>query len=124
MSEQKLKPCPFCGGEAIFSTEHDGDAYLCGAGRYYFIFVRCAKCKTKSAVIHCHDDDICGMRVSVEQKWNTRPTEDAVRQQTIEECAKVCEEYAKKAPDNNAYDYTNMGIAAMDCAAEIRKLKG
>lgn len=46
----KLKPCPFCGGEVIFK-----DGYQCEDGTWVHGFVRCEKCGTKKKSVHLSD---------------------------------------------------------------------
>ena len=72
----KLKPCPFCGGEAGLIVQSDDEAYLCGAGDYCFIYVKCLKCKMITAKSHCHRDDSSSYRMHQEEKWNTRTQEE------------------------------------------------
>lgn len=39
----ELKPCPFCGGEAVFSVNNDAITPDCGTVRFYFT-IKCRKC--------------------------------------------------------------------------------
>ena len=62
MSE--LKPCPFCGGNAYecdYTHPNGGDWY----------FVKCDVCDAKSDEYHTQE--------VANNKWNTRPIEDALR---------------------------------------------
>ena len=79
MSE-KLKPCPFCGGDAKVRTWTDACEL--------FAVVKCTQCGAESNMA----DD--GTKTKGENiadavaSWNKR----AGRNETIEECAKLCEE--------------------------------
>lgn len=44
MSQSKLKPCPFCGGEAILCKELEPDGYC----SYKVAFVECDVCGAKA----------------------------------------------------------------------------
>jgi len=69
MSE-KLKPCPFCGGEKIYSREFRGileDALT--------VLVRCAGCGAELEGAASHpQEDICRAAAweDATGKWNTR----------------------------------------------------
>jgi Lar family restriction alleviation protein len=63
MSEE-LKPCPFCGGEAILN---ENVAYP--NGEVSPAFIRCSKCGLLYSVGHINE--------RVVRKWNTRPIEAA-----------------------------------------------
>lgn len=58
MTETKLKPCPFCGGEAVMLGEDDG--------MYQVVCPNCA------ANIDNYDDE----KEVAAEKWNSRPIED------------------------------------------------
>ena len=45
MSENNLKPCPFCGGNAVMHEPDDGP-YAGG------VFIECAKCKASSVLMY------------------------------------------------------------------------
>jgi Lar family restriction alleviation protein len=66
MSEAKLRPCPFCGGEATLV------GYGLPAIRTYY--VECSQCKAPI-------DDAESEHEAI-KKWNTRPIEDEL----IEAC--------------------------------------
>ena len=69
MSDE-LKPCPFCGGEAVLDT---------GFADYVFI-VRCTKCfaRTDSFIMSIDDvpdDELAAQSLAVEA-WNRRDNDD------------------------------------------------
>lgn len=71
MSEVKLLPCPFCGGEARISV--DTDAISDSKGRTWAFTVVCESCCATSGL--CYSTD---MAVDA---WNTRkPMNDIVEQ--------------------------------------------
>ena len=53
MTEQKLKPCPFCGGEASIYVAHDDGYYVC-----------CDECGCGLPVYNTEEDAI--------REWNRR----------------------------------------------------
>ena len=57
MSE-KLKPCPFCGGEAELIQHHERD------NEYYSYFVHCKKCVIRTTYLQSAKKVIAA--------WNTR----------------------------------------------------
>lgn len=60
MSDKKLLPCPFCGGEAIILSESDYEAHA-----WYRVECNECDCKTGSYV------NECGKEEAIEN-WNTR----------------------------------------------------
>ena len=50
MTEIKLKPCPFCGGEAEFFEENNG--YHSRGNAEWTLGIRCTKCGIKSPHIY------------------------------------------------------------------------
>ena len=74
MSETKLKPCPFCGGEAYkriaFPVDPDGmemNMYIVG-------------CKTCDIEFSWLWDEECVMEL-----WNNRPIENEIRKKVVDE---------------------------------------
>lgn len=64
MSDE-LKPCPFCGGNASISKDHDPD----GSGAFYA--VKCHKCRAKSSEIYAVET--CNIHFTqVRDAWNRR----------------------------------------------------
>ena len=61
-----LKPCPFCGGEAVY------DEHIKGAGHSAGCKAGCASTAGWMA-----REDAAGV-------WNTRPTEDRLRERAVE----------------------------------------
>lgn len=58
MSETKLKPCPFCGGEAKIHSE------------YVAVYIKCEECGATSGIVkvaaeYCANDKLA-------EKWNRR----------------------------------------------------
>ena len=61
----RLKPCPFCGGEAEMLTVPE-DLPDVGA-----MFVQCSKCMASSALVYPLMDDV---RSLLMERWNKRVT--------------------------------------------------
>lgn len=57
-SKLELKPCPFCGGKAFWDSEFSGVYCHCGA-----------------EITFCESDK------EAAEKWNTRPIEDALKEE-------------------------------------------
>lgn len=90
MSEVKLKPCPFCGGEAKISTYDWGYSV-----KEYWIY--CHSCDCASGSYHSKEEAI--------ETWNRRkPMDDIVER--LEEC----EEYEAEAHNYNASTAFNKAI--------------
>lgn len=66
MNEIKLKPCPFCGGDAKFEIAKD---VFCNPEKGY-IFVRCSKCNAKSDNFESNVY-VCAAEEAA-QAWNNR----------------------------------------------------
>ena len=58
MADQSLKPCPFCGGKAIYVTKQGMATYTSG-------YASCAN-------VNCMKDEY----IFLVNQWNTRPIED------------------------------------------------
>ena len=72
MTAPELKPCPFCGGEASISKDHDPD----GNGAFYA--VKCRKCRAKSPEIYAVET--CNIHFAqVRDAWNRRADLAAVQ---------------------------------------------
>ena len=84
MSEIKLKPCPFCGGEARINKGHSRLA------EWYT--VSCSKCHVTQTVRYIKPEKAI-------EAWNTRADAD-IRAKTIDDCMNEIREYAI-----NAYDW-------------------
>lgn len=57
----KLKPCPFCGGEAKrVITDYDGE------------FIECTKCQASSVMMNPEMGDVTGL---IMERWNLRTIE-------------------------------------------------
>lgn len=73
LNNDELKPCPFCGGEAVLETERE----CYGHGEYHNRhFVRCKMCGARgsSQVEYSMHPDCC--KVIVKNKWNRRNGEN------------------------------------------------
>lgn len=69
MSEAKLMPCPFCGGEAF--VEADGVGEYHGRG-HVDVCVECRSCGARGAETRDADPDKPGYADSATASWNTR----------------------------------------------------
>lgn len=74
----KLKPCPFCGGEAVIRN-------IAGGGNV----ITCAQCGAESAVF---DNALLALPA-----WNRRSEGAGEREEVIEECAKVADDAHRAA---------------------------
>jgi Lar family restriction alleviation protein len=99
MSEAKLRPCPFCGGEATLV------GYGLPAIRTYY--VECSQCKAPI-------DDAESEHEAI-KKWNTRPIEDEL----IEACKDARNKakgllafYALSDPANEVLTRISVGLGA------------
>ena len=72
MQNDKLLPCPFCGGEAQ-------PTFLCN-GRYNQI-----KCKTPKCIMNVDLPALYGSREEAIEKWNTRKPMERILEQLEEE---------------------------------------
>lgn len=98
MSDDQLKPCPFCGGEA----EYEG------------LYCYCLQCESRMAD---NPDEASAIAA-----WNRRasPTSEAIRREALEEAARVVEAEGKEWGNREAYV---AGEVACENAAEaIRAL--
>ena len=73
MRNDKLKPCPFCGGEAMMHTTGDGDGYRVACKRIL-------GCGAKFEWFDREEEAI--------EAWNNRATEAEIRNKAISEFAK------------------------------------
>lgn len=63
----KLKPCPFCGGNAYMAKD------ICPDGYGVFRYVECRDCRSKSgSKYHSYGNDCPMFYVEVRDAWNTR----------------------------------------------------
>lgn len=69
MSEIKLKPCPFCGGEARLQRKNKKHGY----------YVICKKCGCRTPYFQYQFDSLEKLRETAIETWNTRrPVERAL----------------------------------------------
>lgn len=69
--ENKLLPCPFCGGEAE-----------CRSGSSTTPYIRCKKCGCRTGSSY--------NREKLAEAWNTRPTEERAYSEGYEDAVEVC----------------------------------
>lgn len=72
MSEQKLKPCPFCGGKANLHTDAETSLVgtsIAGAGRR-FVMISCLSCGVRTPHI-LEDVEYCAVD-KVKEIWEKR----------------------------------------------------
>jgi hypothetical protein len=69
MTNETLKPCPFCKGEAHYDSDTGSE------DEYFIEWVGCQKCNAK---------------IDTSEAWNTRPLEKQARIQAMQECLAFC----------------------------------
>lgn len=104
----KLKPCPFCGGEA--TTSHGEDDYTLGQ----FFFVSCEYCGSRTRKFHryCYGEEY--ERKAIEA-WN--------RRKSLEDIVEQLKDY-KTWKEFMTYDLTNRELKIITRAIEIVKSGG
>lgn len=104
MTETKLKPCPFCGGEDFLISE-----------RKDFVSIKCGQCETKIGAL----DEKTAVGY-----WNNRPIEDA-KDEEIKRLREALEEIKEVSSYMSASEvtiYDSIGIYNICCdALEGRK---
>ncbi len=71
MKEAKLRPCPFCGGEAALKKSNE----CVGHGDYICLYyVACEKCRAEGGNANCRGDQGDLESLAVE-RWNRRAYE-------------------------------------------------
>lgn len=65
MNEQKLKPCPFCGGKAKYNVIPEVESEPFAGGE----FIDCTKCMASTSIMFPTMDDVTELII---EKWNTR----------------------------------------------------
>ena len=70
MSEEKLLPCPFCGGEARLTYENEMGHGYCIENH----LVRCERCGARGGLTSCYWDKGTRdeLREKAVEKWNMR----------------------------------------------------
>ena len=73
MTEEKLKPCPFCGGESHYSkSENTGYSNSRGES-LWFVKVGCARCGANVEVVRrCDLPNLAALEEQAAAIWNTR----------------------------------------------------
>ena len=118
MSEIKLLPCPFCGGEAEFVRDTERKDIFQSSD---YVYVRCKECHAQtskiyySAEFHKLDEEY----VLVEKAWNTRkPMQEIVER--LEEELVPESDYIKKEDKKLVRHWNN----CVDVCKEIVKEVG
>jgi Lar family restriction alleviation protein len=103
VSEQSLKPCPFCGGAAQFQSIPNEDGNPQAGGEY----VECSQCQSCTNLVFPLMDDV---KRELAGRWNRRAEQSELalaeaRRKALEEAAKVCEASSgvNAIPETNAY---------------------
>lgn len=60
---KKLKPCPFCGNEALIVDDDK---------KHYGVFIACSKCCSSTEIFKTEDEALIA--------WNARPFEDTLNE--------------------------------------------
>jgi Lar family restriction alleviation protein len=117
VSEQSLKPCPFCGGAAQFQSIPNEDGNPQAGGEY----VECSQCQSCTNLVFPLMDDV---KRELAGRWNRRAEQSELalaeaRRKVLEEALKIAENY-EDVEDRS--DGTQQGNLAMTIASEIRAL--
>lgn len=103
-NKETLKPCPFCGCEAMLTNQLSSDEY---GHKLWNVF--CRDCGNSTASYW--DKEI------VVEKWNTRtPAEEVVAR--LEECAEDCKQYWDSFDDEDAFGGMNAYFNAIAIVKE------
>lgn len=108
MSDTKLKPCPFCGGEAKLRKLNKDRGY----------FVLCSKCGCRTPYFRYRYAPIDDLREDAIDTWNTRKPIDRIVEKLEEEIEKASEEYWTD------YDERQITISTLYGAIDIVKAGG
>lgn len=85
MSEIKLLPCPFCGGEAKYKKHYREDIY-----HGYLPVMKCESC---GAIASLTDSDIGNYEEILTRKWNTRKPMQEIVEKLEEEIEKSSDRF-------------------------------
>ena len=108
MSEIKLLPCPFCGGEAELVRQHSGVS-----DKIYIVSCKNEECEASLG-------HFCESKEMAIESWNTRkPMERIVTK--LKEARAECKELQRSTTD--AYGYMKMK-RGIDCGIDIVKEEG
>lgn len=97
MSEVKLLPCPFCGGEAEFVRDTERKDIF---GSSDYVYVRCKKCHAQttkiyySAEFHKLDEEYA----LAEKAWNTRKPMERIVERLKLKLKNICGSYNYETP--------------------------
>lgn len=123
MTAPELKPCPFCGGNASISKDHDQD----GGGAFYA--VKCHKCRAKSSEIYAVET--CNIHFTqVRDAWNRRADLAAVTAQVRKKFTvlgsggasvdlQLVEDHGEQAKKNHYQTITRLAERGGLCWAEL-----
>lgn len=99
-----LKPCPFCGGRGHIAKDPDlnhGDFY----------FVKCAKCRSKSAEFHANET--CPIfYAQVRDAWNRRA--DLAPQRICDWCDETSPQRKARCPVKGCYARADLAATPQD----------
>ena len=108
MSEIKLLPCPFCGGEAVIY--HQSSKYTNRDGNY----VHCMECGCRTKLFECygnttktHEDT----KQEAIEAWNTRKSMERIVERLEEKLSDTNFEKATQECNESYVDGLSMGYA-------------
>lgn len=101
MSELKLLPCPFCGGEAEYYKRYIGYGSS-GLGAHDWFSVKCEKCRTKSDEYKTEAEAIAA--------WNRRAEPESVSLVRCGECAKYQSPNCAAKHEQALRDFCSHGV--------------
>lgn len=95
---EHLKPCPFCGGDALYGivgvdSATDDDPNF--GGRY----IRCEGCDTSTRLMFPLKDDVDGQ---LRELWNARSEKSEIADKMLEMLCLAVERYMTATPMNHA----------------------
>lgn len=117
MSDIKLKPCPFCGGEAEFcrTSIKTSDGWSDG------VFVYCTECRNRTSAVlyNKQEHGECGEYKEASEKWNTRKPMDRIVERLEAE-----KKYYDEADKTFIYSTNHINSRAFQKAINIVKAGG
>lgn len=121
MSEIKLIPCPFCGGEAVIY--HQSSKYTNRDGNY----VHCMECGCRTKLFECygnttktHEDT----KQEAIEAWNTRKPMERIVERLEELDDLTLDQFNRSMAGTYEHDFADGKSCGLELAIEIVKEEG